>query len=146
LAIGGVRSKFFKEAAAEYEKRLKPFARLRITELKSTSFGVSDKERAKAKEMERLVSVLEKEEKNKVCLLDAAGDKLDSDKFAELVDSIPGVVFVVGGSLGFSDELKKKYRRISLTSLTLPHELARVVLLEQLYRAAAKLRGKTYDY
>lgn len=78
--------------------------------------------------------------------MDAAGDKLDSDKFAKLVETTPGAIFVLGGSLGFTDGLKNKYRRISLTSLTMPHELARVVLLEQLYRAAAKLRGKVYDY
>lgn len=146
LAVGGLRSKFFAGAAAEYEKRLKPFARLRMVELKSTPFGTTDKERVKNKEAEKISLVLEKEDKNKVFLLDAAGDKLDSDKFAGLIDMTPGAIFVLGGSLGFSDGLKKKYRRISLTSLTMPHELARVVLLEQLYRTAAKLRGKIYDY
>ena len=146
LAVGELRSKFFAAAAAEYEKGLKPFARLRITEIKSVPFGATDKERVKNKEVEKLVAILDKEDKNKIFLLDAAGDKLDSDKFAKLLDSTPGALLVLGGALGFPENFKNKYRRISLSPLTMPHELARVVLLEQLYRAAAKLRGKVYDY
>ena len=146
LAVGEMRSPIFRSAAEEYEKRIKPFARLKIIETKPASFGVTDKERAKTKEIEGLSKISEKEEKNKVFLLDAGGDKLDSEKFAELVDKSQGLVLVLGGALGFSEDFKKKYRRISLSALTMPHELARVVLLEQLYRAAAKLRGKTYDY
>ncbi len=146
VAVGEMRSPALKEVAGEYEKRLKPFARLRITEVKPVPFGITDKERAKNKEVEKLSEVLEKEEKNKIFLLDADGEKLNSEKFAELVEKNQGLVLVVGGALGFSEDFKKKYKRISLSSLTMPHELARVVLLEQLYRAAAKLRGKIYDY
>jgi 23S rRNA (pseudouridine1915-N3)-methyltransferase len=146
VAVGEMRSKIFRAVATEYEKRLKPFARLKILETKPIPFGVTDKERAKTKEVEKLSEILEKEEKNKVFLLDADGDKLNSEKFAELVEKNQGLVLVLGGALGFSEDFKKKYKRVSLSSLTMPHELARVVLLEQLYRAAAKLRGKTYDY
>ncbi len=146
LAVGELRSKFFAAAGAEYEKRLKPFVRLRVTEIKPVAFGATDKERTKNKEAEKLTAVLDKEDKHKIFLLDAAGDKLDSDKFAQLLDATPGAVFVLGGALGFPENFKKKYRRISLSPLTMPHELARVVLLEQLYRAVTKLRGKVYDY
>lgn len=146
LSVGGIKNKFFAAAAEEYQKRLKPFVRLRITEIKPIPFGAADRARVKTKESDSLASALDSEDRNKVFLLDAAGDKLDSDKFAKLLEATPGAILVLGGSLGFSESLKNKYRRISLTTLTLPHELARVVLLEQLYRAASKLRGKTYDY
>lgn len=146
VAVGEMRSKIFRTAAAEYEKRLKPFARLKILEIKPVPFGVTDKERAKTKEVEKLSEVLKKEERNKIFLLDADGEKLNSEKFSELVEKNQGLVLVLGGALGFSEDFKKKYKRISLSVLTMPHELARVVLLEQLYRAAAKLRGKIYDY
>ena len=146
LAVGGLKNKFFAGAAAEYEKRLKPFARLRVTEIKPTAFGAADKKRVKERETEKIDSILKKEEKGRVFILDAEGDKLTSEDFAKLIDKTSGAIFVVGGSLGFSENFKKQYRRISLTALTMPHELARVVLLEQLYRAAAKLRGKEYDY
>lgn len=146
VAVGQMRSQSFREAAGEYEKRLKPFARLNIKEIKSIPFRLTDKERARAKEVEKLSEILEKEEKNKIFLLDADGEKLNSEKFTELVEKNQGLVLVLGGALGFSEDFKKKYKRISLSALTMPHELARVVLLEQLYRAAAKLRGKIYDY
>jgi 23S rRNA (pseudouridine1915-N3)-methyltransferase len=149
LAVGKIKTKYFNEAADEYLKRLGPYTKIFIEEIESEPFArESDKERTKKREGERLAKALEKYSDSIIFLLDARGKQFSSVSFADFLnEQNERIVFVIGGVLGFSGEfLGRKYKKIALSEMTLPHELARVVLLEQIYRAAAILGGRTYHY
>jgi 23S rRNA (pseudouridine1915-N3)-methyltransferase len=147
LAIGKVKNEFFSGAIEEYLKRLKPYASVKIAELSPESFGNSDKEKAKQAEGERILRALEKFSGAEIFLLHERGEEIDSAKFAKRLESSGGrAVFVIAGALGFAEEVLKKYRQFSLSKMTFPHEMARLILLEQVYRAATIIQGKTYHY
>jgi 23S rRNA (pseudouridine1915-N3)-methyltransferase len=152
IALGAVRTKYFRDACEEYMKRSAPFARIVSTEVETAPWKTDgEREKSKKKEGERLLRVLKKEEKKgaAIFLLDENGKENTSGTFSELLEKHAGntVVFVIGGALGFSKEVReKKYEHIALSRLTFPHELARVVLLEQIYRGITITKGKTYHY
>lgn len=147
LTIGKIKESYYSEAASEYLKRLKPYARICLEELKAESFSESNRTAAKRIEGERIKNFLERYHGADIWLLDEAGQEFDSLLFSAKLDKLPGkIVFVLAGSLGWDKELFEGYKRFSLSKLTFPHELARVVLLEQLYRAATIISGKTYHY
>ncbi len=146
VAIGKIKESYWKEAALEYEKRLRPYGRIKIEELKSESFSSSTKDKAKEEESKRLELYLEKKEEADIYLLSEYGELLESPAFAKKIDCNKELVLVIAGTQGFSDKLFKTYAKISLSPLTFPHELARVVLLEQLYRAATIINKKDYHY
>lgn len=148
LAVGGIKDAPLKEIAEEYLKRLAPYAKVEIQEIKAEAFGTGDEEKAKKKEGERILNFLEKKPEAKVYLLAEAGKLKDSKEFARSLGAEDGpVIFVIAGALGFSDEvLKKPFAALSLSPMTFTHEMARVILLEQLYRAATILKGKRYHY
>jgi len=151
LAIGKMKDKNLAAAAREYFKRLKPFVRVRMVELGALPFASNNHEAIKRLEAERILEFLHKEENRPggatAFLLAERGINFKSspDMAAWLNKKNP-LILVIGGALGFPDELYKEYPQISLSPLTLPHELARVVLLEQLYRAASILNKKDYHY
>lgn len=149
LAVGKIKKEYFKEAAAEYKKRLGPYAKIVIEEVEAESFKRdSDKEKAKRTEGERLSKLLNKYSGSEVVVLDEKGKDFPSLIFVDFLKSRDRrIVFVIGGALGLDDKiLDGPYRKMSLSAMTLPHELARVVLMEQLYRAATILQGKEYHY
>ena len=149
LAVGKIKEKYFEEAAGEYQKRLRPYAKIVIEEVLPEPFGrESERKAAKSKEGERLLGALAKYSNDEVIILDERGKEFASAAFADFLDKEKRrVIFVVGGALGFSEEfLAKPFHKVSLSKMTLPHELARVVLFEQIYRAAAIVAGKTYHY
>lgn len=146
VTIGKIKEAYWREAALEYEKRLKPYSRLKIEELKAEAFSDSTKEKAKTEESKRLGIFLEKKVGADIYLLSEHGELFDSPTLAEKIDGNKELVLVVAGTQGFSDQLFKSYPKISLSPLTFPHELARVVLLEQLYRAATIINKKDYHY
>ena len=147
IAVDRVRNSDLAGAMAEYLIRLKPYASLKIEEVKSESFGPGTKEKAKKAEGERLLRALKKYHKESIWLLHEKGQEFTSEDFAKKIESANGqAVFVIGGALGFSSDLLDNYRQLSLSRLTMPHELARLVLIEQLYRAATIMRGKEYHY
>lgn len=150
LAVGKIKEKYFQAAFEEYLKRLKPYAKIQIMELESESFGqdTGSREKAKKKEGGRILKFLQKKQDSEVIILDDGGKQFSSPLFAEFLDGIDRrIVFVIGGSLGLSDEIKTEpFTRLSLSAMTFPHELARVVLLEQIFRSAAILKNKEYHY
>jgi 23S rRNA (pseudouridine1915-N3)-methyltransferase len=147
-AFGGLKNKTYAAAADDYRQRLRPYARLQETELEPEPFRAATKLAAQKREAERLDKFLVKYPDASVFLLDEAGESLDSPAFAKRLEAVgtKKIILVIGAALGFSPELKKRYPRLSLSRLTMPHELARVVLLEQLYRAVTILNGKQYHY
>lgn len=124
--IGKPRDAHANAMAEEYIKRSTRFAKCEMREIDPRRFDPFEKHSLAFK-----------------VLLDPAGDKLDSAKFAALFDR--DLVFVIGGADGLPPELRKRADRLlSLSALTMPHELARVVLAEQIYRALTTLRGHPY--
>lgn len=146
LAIGKIKDKSYANLIAEYSKRIKPYARLKIVELESISFSEKLHDKAKDFEGEKIENYLSKQKEAVVYLLAERGESFDSIELAYWLEKKSPLVLVVGGALGFSDYLYKKYPCLSLSKLTLPHEMARVVLLEQIYRAATILQQKNYHY
>lgn len=147
IAIGKIKNEFFSGAIEEYLLRLKPYASVKILELTPEAFGDSNREKAKKAEGERILSALEKYAGAEVFLLHERGKEIDSVKFSEKMSSTSGkTVFVVAGALGFAEEVLQKYNQLSLSKMTFPHEMARLILLEQIYRTTTIIKGKTYHY
>ena len=148
VAIGKMKEKNIAAALAEYQKRLAPYAKLNLVELKPEPFSEASRAKARITESNRISEALAKYNGAGVWLLAEAGKEHDSFGFAEFLEheSRP-LVFAVGGALGWSEAILKKYRNhLSLSRLTLPHELARLVFFEQLYRATTIIANKTYHY
>ena len=139
VAIGRIREPFFREAAGHYLDRLRHYAPTDVVELDPRK--VRSAEPVRAAIPDRAV----------VVALDPAGDALSSRAFADRVgkwqrSGRPALAFLVGGPDGLPGDLARAAdARISFGPITLPHRLARIVLLEQLYRAMTILRGEPYD-
>ncbi len=149
LAVGKIKEKHWQTAVKEYSARLKPYARVIVEEVEAEPFRrESDKEKAKQKEGERQLAALSKYSNSEIIILDERGREFTSSEFSEFFSrEARRVIFVIGGALGFSDNFSKRtFTKVSLSKMTLPHELARVVLLEQIYRAATIVTGKSYHY
>lgn len=147
VAVGKIKEKFWQTAMAEYVKRLKPYTVLNFVEIKAESFSNQNKKQAQIIENQRLIKALEKYNQQSIYLLAEVGQEFDSLKFAKFIENKSELVLVIGGALGWAEEIKQKYpQSISLSQLTMPHEMARVVLLEQIYRATSIIKGKEYHY
>lgn len=152
VAVGRIKEPFLQEGIAEYVKRLRPYADLRIREIaeEKRPNGASPATEAAAvqKEGERILSAIP--EGSLVVAMDIGGqawtsaDLADGFRVWELAGRNP-VVFVIGGDLGLSPAvLAKSELRLSLSRLTFTHPMARLILLEQVYRAFRILRGEPY--
>lgn len=147
VAVGKIKEKFWQEALKEYQKRLKPYAVLDMVEVKAEAFQAHNKQSARLKENKRLLDILLKYDKQNIYLLAEYGQEFDSISFSKFIQAKSELVLVLGGALGWAEEIKLKYTKsISLSRLTMPHEMARVVLLEQIYRAATIVKNKEYHY
>ncbi len=147
VAIGKLKKKYDQQAFGEYLKRVGAFATIKITELKADTIDNNNIKKSIDAEGEKLLSYLEKKEDVIIYLLDEGGEEFTTKEFVERVADILPVVFVVGGAMGLSDKVKARYHsHVALSQLTMPHELARVVLMEQIYRALTIKVNKTYHY
>ncbi|MBN2884482.1 23S rRNA (pseudouridine(1915)-N(3))-methyltransferase RlmH [Patescibacteria group bacterium] len=148
ISVGALKNKALQSLAVDYIKRLQPYARLELIETPAASFGKSDQDKAKKLEKKGLEKVLHRFESESVYLLAERGKLYDSRKWADFMDSYDGkdLVFVIAGALGWDKDLLAKYQCLSLSALTFPHELARVILLEQIYRGLSIGMHKSYHY
>ena len=151
LAVGKLKERFFEEGCAEYEKRLARYCVLRVREAADEkapeSLSPAQEEQVKDREGKRLLSLLDP--RDHVIALTVTGKAYTSEGLAErmgaLRDQGRNVSFLIGGSLGLSQEaVNRADEELSLSKLTLPHRLARLVLLEQLYRSFKILNHETY--
>lgn len=147
LAIDKIKKDYFRKGFDEYTKRLKPYTKIEIKELKAESFSATSREKAKSEEAKKILNFLDKFN-GTIIALDERGKIFTSIEFAKFLDTVNNpIVFVIGGALGLTDEVKKRADLIiSLSAMTFPHELARVMLAEQLYRAVTITKNKTYHY
>lgn len=152
IVIGDVKEKYLREAIAEYEKRLKPYANLTTYELKEArlSANPSGKDIEQALEIEGQEILGKINPRAYVCALCIEGKQLSSEDLSATMDSITidgynDLVFIIGGSNGLSPEVKKRANlKLSFSKMTFPHQLMRVILLEQIYRGFRILRGEPY--
>lgn len=157
LCVGKFKERFWEEAAAEYIKRLSRYCTLKIVEVadEATPENASEKQETQIrnKEGERLLSWLSKNasgQGNLVIAMAIKGKKMDSLKFASFIEEAQNtgashLVFVIGGSLGLSDGvLNRADLKLSFSDLTFPHQLMRVILLEQIYRAFRIINRQPY--
>lgn len=148
LCVGKIRAPWIAEGCREYLDRLKPEFRIDVHELAESK--EKDPERQRRDESSRILSAMHKHEGGSI-VLDETGDRMTSQAFAALVasalDAGEPLECVIGGAYGLTDEVKKAARkRIRLSDMTLTHELARLVLLEQLYRALQIRKGTGYHH
>lgn len=147
--VGKLKNPAYKDLAAEYAKRLGRYYPVRETCIKDAPGGLSGAERIR-REGEAILAEISP--RDLLVCLDERGTSMTSPALADklqtwLEDPAQAPCFVVGGSLGMADAVLKQARvRLSLGPMTLPHELCRVVLLEQIYRAATILRGHPYHH
>ena len=152
LCVGKIKEKFYRDAIAEYEKRLSRYCKLEIIEVadEKTPDNASElvERQIKEKEAERMEKYLK--EGAFICALAIDGKQLDSVELSEKVErlgtsGISHIIFLIGGSLGMSEDLLKKAdMKLSFSRMTFPHQLMRVILLEALYRAFNIQRGTKY--
>jgi 23S rRNA (pseudouridine1915-N3)-methyltransferase len=148
VAVGRVKGALA-EGVREYEERARRYWRLEVVEVEAGAQGRGAAgERVRDREGERILARIPPD--LEVVALTRAGEALGSRNLAAYLEqkgtrSAPGVAFVIGGAFGLSDSvLAKATKRVSLSALTLPHEMARLVLAEQLYRAGTLVRGEPY--
>ena len=151
LAVGKIKDENFKESFLKYFKRLSPYASINMEEISPEPFfDNSDREKIKQKEGEKILKYLDKFSQSKVFILDENGKEFRSQEFSEFLfrNDLENLIFVIGGTLGFSNNIlnHKNSIKISLSRMTFPHELARVLLVEQIYRAIAINKNKSYHY
>lgn len=152
LCVGKIKEAYYREALAEYVKRLSKYCRLNVIEVadEQTPDKASDIEVAAIlkKEEERILSKIPAN--SHVISLAIEGKSLDSVAFSSLIDDLgisgkSNICFIIGGSLGLSDNVKSRSDMLlSFSKMTYPHQLMRVILTEQIYRAYRIIKGEPY--
>lgn len=152
VTVGKLKEKYLKDGIAEYSKRLSRFANLEMLELadEKTPDRASDSENQKILELEGTRILSKIGDRDFVIVLAIEGKTLSSEEFSKQLEQAPingfsTLTFVIGGSLGLSPQVKKRANlSISFGRLTLPHQLMRLVLVEQIYRAFTIQQGSPY--
>jgi 23S rRNA (pseudouridine1915-N3)-methyltransferase len=152
IAVGRIKEKFLQEGIAEYGKRLRPYAKVQIVELaeekRPQPASSAIESAAKEKEGERILAAIP--EGSYVIALDVKGKSWSSGELASAFGEreLSGqnqLAFLIGGDLGLSPTvLARSTLRLSLSPMTFTHPMARLILLEQVYRAFRILRGEPY--
>ncbi len=142
ICVGKIKEKYWNDAISEYSKRLSRYCRLNIIEVADEKtpdeapFALC--EQIKKKEADRILKAID--DKAFVCTLEITGKKYDSEGFARFISDIglkgtSHIQFVIGGSLGLHESvLRRSDMGISFSDMTFPHQMMRVILLEQIYR------------
>ena len=152
IAVGKIKEKFYRDAVAEYEKRLGRYCKLEMIQVEDEKTPdkarTSLDEAVKRKEAERILKYVR--EDAFVVVLEIRGKTYDSEGFAGYMESlatkgVSHIQFIIGGSLGLHEEVcMKADLTVSFSKMTFPHQLMRVILLEQIYRAYRIINGEPY--
>lgn len=140
ICVGNLKEKYWKEASSEYQKRLQKYCELNIFEIKETDVE---------NESALLLNKINQNSKEFVILCDILGQKFNSRQFSNLlnekINQNSGITIIVGGSDGVNDEMKNRADLlVSFSDLTFPHQMFRVILLEQIYRAFKIKKNEKY--
>ena len=152
ITVGKIKEKYLKDAIAEYSKRLSRYCKLEIVEVadEKTPDNASDtvEDAIRDKEGERILKYIK--EDAYVITLEIAGKMLTSEEMAEKIDKLgvqgtSHIIFIIGGSIGLGREiLKRSDYALSFSKMTFPHQLIRVILLEQIYRSYRIINHEPY--
>ena len=152
ITVGKIKEKYLKDAIAEYSKRLSRYCKLEILEVadEKTPDGASEivEENIREKEGERILKLIK--EDAYVITLEISGKMLTSEELADRIETLgiqgkSHLVFVIGGSIGLGREvLRRSDYVLSFSKMTFPHQLMRVILLEQIYRSYRIINGEPY--
>ena len=145
VCVGKIKEKYFTDAINEYKKRISKYTKLEIIELQD--FDNSNKQIVLEKEKELILKSINS--KDYIITLEIEGNMLDSLEFKDKIDKTllqnSNITFIIGGSYGLSDEIKKLSNyKLSFSKMTFPHQLFRVLLLEQIYRSYRILNNESY--
>ena len=145
ICLGKIKEDYLKDAIDDYKKRISKYHQIEIIELED--IGINDKKVALKKEAEKILKVLNP--KDYIITLEIEGKEDSSIEFADRLNSIfnqtSNITFVIGGSFGISDVIKRlSNHKLSFSKMTFPHQLIRVFLLEQIFRAFKISNGETY--
>lgn len=149
IALGSIKDFYLKEGINEYLKRISPYAKIQIVEIAEQKIHKNiDRYSIKKMEAEEILKHLKSDE-YLICL-DEKGKNHSSLDFSKLIEKIKvkgKITFVIGGPLGLFDEIKSKSDQLlSLSEMTFTHPMARLILVEQIYRAFTIIAGKQYHY
>lgn len=142
ICVGKIKEKYFIEGVKEYQKRISKYTKLEIIELPDYNYDVS---KTKLEEGKNILSKIK--EKDFVVTLEVEGKKVSSLELSEFIDKnmSRNIIFIIGGSNGLSKEvLDRSNYALSFSDLTFPHQLFRIILLEQIYRSFKILNNESY--
>lgn len=152
ISVGKLKERYLKEAIHEYSTRLTKYCKLDIIEVPDEkapeNMSAAEEDTVKLKEGQTILKNIKDD--TYVIALAIQGKQLSSEKFAELISGLglrgkSNIAFVIGGSLGLSEEvLKRADYHLSFSAMTFPHQLMRVILIEQVYRGFRIIRGEPY--
>ena len=152
ICIGKLKEKYWTEAVAEYSKRLQRFCTLEIVEMKEArrpdKASAADEENVKLEEGRSILKQIS--DSTYVITLEVLGKAFSSEELAGKIEDLAGmgrsdIAFVIGGSLGLSAEVSRRADfKLSFSRMTFPHQMMRVILLEQIYRSFKINRNETY--
>lgn len=146
ICVGKVKDASLKALIDDYQKRIQKYHKLEVIEVKDEPIRDNEKEVLDI-EASRIMSKIDKDDY--VTLLDLHGESLDSISFAKKIDklfvSYSKITFVIGGSLGLGEEVRKRANyRLKLSDMTFLHQMTRLIILEQIYRCFKILNHETY--
>ena len=142
LVVGKLKEKFLVDGVAEYLKRLRKFATVEVKEISEC--------RTVDEECQKLLSLVP--QNSWLCVLDVAGESLSSEDFAKKISAlnlngVSNLTFAIGGAFGLNEELRRAADfRLSLSAMTLTHQMTRLILAEQIYRAFKINRHEPYHW
>ena len=154
VCVGKIKENYLKDAISEYSKRLSKFCNLNIIELSDeklpSKLNDSIINEIKNKECNKMIQSIKKD--SYIICLDLKGKQFTSEEFSEKIDNIAlnfnsSITFIIGGTLGLNEEiLSLSNEKICFSKMTFPHQLIRVFLLEQLFRAFKISNNETYHW
>ena len=145
ITVGNIKEKYLKEAITEYQKRISKYTNIEIIEVKDE--GLVEPAKAITLEGEKILKHIS--DKDYIITLEIEGKELTSEEFAKKIDKIQlessTITFIIGGSYGLSQNIKEKSKlHLSFSKMTFPHQLFRVILLEQIYRTYKINNNESY--
>lgn len=145
ICVGKIKEKFFRDAIEEYQKRLTKYTKINIIEVED--ININNEELIKQKEKELILKHIDK--KDYVITLEIEGKQLSSIELSKKIEELEtfnsNITFIIGGSYGLDDEIKNLSSfKLSFSKLTFPHQLFRVILLEQIYRTYKIKNNESY--
>lgn len=152
ISVGKIKEKYLNDGIKEFSKRLSKYCKLKLIEVNDErapeNLSEAEMEIVKKKEGERILSKLN--DSSYIITLCIDGKSLSSEEFSKQLDSLAlsgnsNITFIIGGSLGLSQEvINKSHFKLSFSKMTFPHQLMKLILLEQIYRAFRISRGEPY--